>query len=173
MNTLSFRGGSDILTPAPGEMVIHFGFSDPITAQYRVRDFWILDHGARLTITTHHHEFPAGIVMHNGSNDSYASRLLGESRAEEVIMPNCWKVHEGDRLVMGMPEEQSLTSVSFGKSAAVFWLKPDGSFPDPVEGMASPDNSDTRYVELLRRAAQEIALCPMPRSWAPEWEIDP
>jgi hypothetical protein len=169
----AFKGGRETQVLLPGEVVIHFRLSDPFAWQHRVSDFWVMEQEALLTITSRRHELPPGIVLHQECGDAYALWMQSMYAPEEVCPPNVWKVRAGDYLVMAGPGEDVLTLLPFEENAVAYWLEGDGSFPDLLEGMAGPDSSDPRHVEILRRAALEVAGRPMLRSFATEWSIDP
>jgi hypothetical protein len=168
----AFKGGRETQVLLPGEVVIHFRLSDPFAWQHRVNDFWVIDQEALLTITSRRHGLPPGIVLHQECGDAYTLWMQSMYAPEEVCPPNVWKVRAGDYLVMSVPGEDALTLLPFEENAVAYWLKADGSFSDLLEGMAGPDSSDPRHVEILRRAAFNVAGRPMLRSFATEWSID-
>ena len=169
----AFKGGRETLLLLPGEVVIHFRLSDPFTWVHRVNDFWVIEQEALLTITSRRHELPPGIVLHQECGDAYALWMQSMYAPEEVCPPNVWKVRAGDYLVRAVPGEDVLTLLPFEENAVAYWLKGDGSFPDPLEAMAGPDSCDPSHVEILRRAALDVAGRPMLRSFATEWSIGP
>lgn len=169
----AFKGGRETLLLLPGEVVIHYRLSDPFTWVHRVNDFWVIEQEALLTISSRRHELPPGIVLHQECGDAYALWMQSMYAPEEVCPPNVWKVRAGDYLVRAVPGEDVLTLLPFEENAVAYWLKGDGSFPEPLEAMAGPDSCDPSHVEILRRAALDVAGRPMLRSFATEWSIYP
>jgi len=168
----TFKGDKETHHLIQGEMAIHFSLDDPFTRQYRVNDFWVMEQEVQLTITSRRHELPPGIIVHNESGDAHALWMQSMYAPEEVFPPNFWKVRAGDYLVVAGPCGDAMTLIPFEENAVVYWLKQDGSFPDLLEGMAGPDSPDSRHVEILRHASQEVTGRPMIRSFATEWNID-
>jgi hypothetical protein len=171
----AFKGGRETKALMLEEIVIHFRLADPFAWRHQVNDFWVMDQEAQLTITSRRHELPPGIVLHQESGDAHALWMQSMYAPEEVCPPNFWKVRAGDYLVIaGVAGESgdALTLLPFEENAVVYWHKLDGTLPLLLEGMAGPDSSDPRHVEILRRAAREVAGRPMLRSFATEWSID-
>jgi len=174
----AFKGDRETQVLMPGEIVIHFRLANPIAWHHQVNDFWVMDQEARLTITSRRHELPPGIVLHQECGDAHALWMQSMYAPEEVCPPNFWKVRAGDYLVMagvaGVAGESgdALRMLPFEENAVAYWHKPDGSPPLLLEAMAGPDLPDPRHIEILRRAAREVAGRPMLRSFATEWSIN-
>lgn len=171
----AFEGGRETQVLIPGEIVIHFRLSDPFAWHYQVNDFWVMDQEAQLTITSRRHELPPGIVLHQECGDAHSLWMQSMYASEEVCPPNFWKVRAGDYLVIAGVAGESADApwlLPFAENAVAYWHKPDGSLPLLLEAMAGPDSPDPRHIEILRRAAREVAGRPMLRSFATEWSID-
>ena len=171
----AFKGGRETKVLMPEEIVIHFRLADPFACRHQVNDFWVMNQEAQLTITSRRHDLPPGIVLHQECGDAHSLWMQSMYAPEEVCPPNFWKVRAGDYLVIAGVAGESGDAVRllpFEENAVAYWQKPDGSLPLPLEGMAGPDSSDPRYVEILRRGAREVAARPMLRSFATGWSIN-